>query len=186
MRVNTPAAAQTSSMPETDGTAPETSDGWTKTEAPMIVPTTIAVARVRPIACRRPLGGIEGGRSWPFGGRGSPRGLNHVPVGLDASVDERLHLLGDRREHGPRSRPGRARLTRHGGEVEHVANERARGVHRERRDITEELLPVVALEEVLLHVRRVERGHRCPVVSHVLPDRANGLVAGKVAHERDD
>src|SRR3954449_7073456 len=119
MSVNTPAAAQTSSMPETDGTAPDTSDGWTKIEAPMIVPTTIAVARVRPIACRRPLGGVEEVRLWPFGRRGSTRGLNHVPVRLDAPLGERLHLLDDRREHGPRSRPGRARLTRHGGEVEH-------------------------------------------------------------------
>ena len=69
MSVNTPAAAQTSSMPDTDGTAPDTSDGWTKIEAPMIVPTTIAVARVRPIACRRPPGGVEEVRLWPFGRR---------------------------------------------------------------------------------------------------------------------
>src|SRR6478672_1813557 len=111
MSVNTPAAAQTSSMPDGDGTAPDTSDGWTKIDAPMIVPTTIAVARVRPIACRRPVGGVEGGRSRPVRRRGSTRRLNHVPVRLDAAVGERLHLLGDRREHGPRSRPGRARLT---------------------------------------------------------------------------
>src|SRR3569832_788094 len=167
MRVNTPAAAQTSNMPETDGTAPETSDGWTKIEAPMIVPTTIAVARVRPIACRRPLGGVEGVRSWPFGRRRSARGLNDVPVRLDAPLGERLHLLGDRREHGARSRPGRSRLTRHRGEVEHRANERARRGDRERRDVAEELLPVVALEEVLLHVRCVERRDRCPVVALV-------------------
>ena len=67
MSVSTPATAQTSSMPDTDGTAPDTSDGWTKIDAPMIVPTTIAVARVRPIACRRPLGGVEEVRSWRLG-----------------------------------------------------------------------------------------------------------------------
>src|SRR5215471_10361227 len=117
MSVNTPATAQTSSMPDSEGTAPDTSDGWTKIEAPMIVPTTIAVARVRPIACRRPLGGVEGVRLWPFGRRESTRRLYHVPVRLDAPLRERRHLLGNGREHRARSGPGRARLTRHRGEV---------------------------------------------------------------------
>ena len=55
--VSAPAAAHTSSMPVGDGTAPDTSDGCTKIDATMIVPITIAVARVRPMACRSPRGG---------------------------------------------------------------------------------------------------------------------------------
>src|SRR5688572_19335873 len=51
MRVRKPATAHTSSTPPVVGTAPDTSDGCTKIDAPMIVPTTIAVARAIPIAC---------------------------------------------------------------------------------------------------------------------------------------
>jgi hypothetical protein len=40
-------------MPKTDGTAPVTVDGCTKMDAPMIVPTTIAVACADPIVRRR-------------------------------------------------------------------------------------------------------------------------------------
>src|SRR5882724_9012341 len=47
--VSAPAAIHTSSMPLNDGTALLTSDGWTKIDDPTIVPTTIAVAWVRPI-----------------------------------------------------------------------------------------------------------------------------------------
>src|SRR5262245_27141714 len=47
--VSAPATTHTSSMPAKLGTARLTSDGWTKIEAPTIVPTTIAVAWVRPI-----------------------------------------------------------------------------------------------------------------------------------------
>src|SRR5262245_66307655 len=48
--VSAPAAIQTSSMPPKLGTARVTSDGCTKIEAPTIVPTTIAVAYVQPMA----------------------------------------------------------------------------------------------------------------------------------------
>src|SRR5256885_10567027 len=47
--VSAPAATQTSSMPPRLGTARLTSDGWTKIDAPTIVPTTIAVAWGSPI-----------------------------------------------------------------------------------------------------------------------------------------
>src|SRR6185503_8641144 len=48
-QVSVPAAIQTSSMPLKLGTARLTSDGWTKIDEPTMVPTTIAVACVRPI-----------------------------------------------------------------------------------------------------------------------------------------
>ena len=48
-QVSAPATIQTSSMPLNDGTALLTSDGWTKIDDPTMVPTTIAVACVRPI-----------------------------------------------------------------------------------------------------------------------------------------
>src|SRR5262245_49031154 len=48
-QVSAPAASQTNSMPANVGTALLTSEGWTKIDAPTIVPTTIAVASVRPI-----------------------------------------------------------------------------------------------------------------------------------------
>src|SRR5262245_65630787 len=47
--VSAPATIHTSSIPLKLGTARLTSDGWTKIDAPTIVPTTIAVACVRPI-----------------------------------------------------------------------------------------------------------------------------------------
>ena len=47
--VSAPAATQTSSMPAKVGTARLTSDGCTKIDEPTMVPTTIAVACVRPI-----------------------------------------------------------------------------------------------------------------------------------------
>ncbi len=47
-RVRAPATIHTASTPETEGTAPVTSEACTKIDAPMIVPTTIAVARPRP------------------------------------------------------------------------------------------------------------------------------------------
>src|SRR5215203_4801021 len=47
--VSAPAATHTSRIPAKLGTARLTSDGWTKIEEPTIVPTTIAVACVRPI-----------------------------------------------------------------------------------------------------------------------------------------
>src|ERR1700722_2948152 len=47
--VSAPAATQTSSMPANVGTARLTSDGCTKIDAPTIVPTTMAVACVRPM-----------------------------------------------------------------------------------------------------------------------------------------
>src|SRR6266568_5334038 len=46
--VRTPATIHTANTPPTDGTAPLTTDGCTKIDAPMIVPTTIDVARMRP------------------------------------------------------------------------------------------------------------------------------------------
>src|SRR5712691_6887780 len=48
-QVSAPAAIQTSSMPANVGTALLTSDGCTKIDEPTIVPTTMAVACVRPI-----------------------------------------------------------------------------------------------------------------------------------------
>src|SRR5262245_51820857 len=48
-QVSAPATTHTSSIPAKLGTARLTSDGWTKIDAPTIVPTTIAVACVRPI-----------------------------------------------------------------------------------------------------------------------------------------
>jgi hypothetical protein len=48
-RVSTPARSQTSNIPETLGTRLLISEGWTKIDAPMMIPTTIAVARRRPI-----------------------------------------------------------------------------------------------------------------------------------------
>jgi hypothetical protein len=50
MSVRIPAHVQTTSTPVVDATAPDTSDGCTKIDAPMIVPITIAVARPTPIA----------------------------------------------------------------------------------------------------------------------------------------
>src|SRR4029450_3718683 len=47
--VSAPATTHTSSMPPKLGTARLTSDGWTKIDAPTIVPTTMAVACVSPI-----------------------------------------------------------------------------------------------------------------------------------------
>jgi hypothetical protein len=43
-----PAASHASRIPPTDGICRVISDGWTKIDAPMMVPTTIAVAWVRP------------------------------------------------------------------------------------------------------------------------------------------
>src|SRR5262245_20601296 len=48
-QVSAPATIQTRSMPPKCGTARLTSDGWTKIDAPTIVPTTIAVAWTSPI-----------------------------------------------------------------------------------------------------------------------------------------
>src|SRR6185436_15762367 len=48
-QVNAPATIHTSSIPPKVGTARLTSDGWTKIDDPTMVPTTIAVACVRPI-----------------------------------------------------------------------------------------------------------------------------------------
>ena len=48
-QVSAPAAIHTSSMPPKPGTARLTSDGCAKIDAPMIVPTTIAVACGSPI-----------------------------------------------------------------------------------------------------------------------------------------
>ena len=48
-QVSAPATIQTSSIPPKLGTARLTSDGWTKIDEPTMVPTTIAVACVRPI-----------------------------------------------------------------------------------------------------------------------------------------
>src|SRR3954462_2896156 len=47
-QVSAPAAIHTRSMPLNDGTALLTSDGWTKIDEPTMVPTTMAVAWVRP------------------------------------------------------------------------------------------------------------------------------------------
>jgi hypothetical protein len=41
-------------MPFMENTRPVISEGWTKIEAPMIVPTTMAMAWGNPMACRSP------------------------------------------------------------------------------------------------------------------------------------
>jgi hypothetical protein len=48
-RVSTPASSQTSNIPEMLGTRLVISDGWTKIEAPMMMPATMAVALKRPM-----------------------------------------------------------------------------------------------------------------------------------------
>src|SRR6202035_2271649 len=48
-QVRAPAATHTRRMPAKLGTDRLTSDGWTKIEAPTMVPTTMAVACTRPI-----------------------------------------------------------------------------------------------------------------------------------------
>src|ERR1041385_3292937 len=58
--VSTPAAIQTRSAPGTLGTSRLISAGCTKTEAPMMIPTTIAVACSKPMGrCR--MGAVPGG-----------------------------------------------------------------------------------------------------------------------------
>jgi hypothetical protein len=42
--VRTPDISQTRKTPETEGTRLVISEGWTKMEAPMMIPTTMAVA----------------------------------------------------------------------------------------------------------------------------------------------
>ena len=48
-QVSAPATIHTSNMPPNVGTARLTSDGWTKIDEPTMVPTTMAVACVKPI-----------------------------------------------------------------------------------------------------------------------------------------
>src|ERR1039457_2518669 len=55
-KVKTPATTHTESTPGILGTCRLISEGWTKIEAPMMIPTTIAVA------WRRPMGRSSGGR----------------------------------------------------------------------------------------------------------------------------
>jgi hypothetical protein len=52
--VSTPAAIHTNTMPATEGIWRVISDGCTMIDAPMIVPTTIAVVCVSPSERRRP------------------------------------------------------------------------------------------------------------------------------------
>ena len=52
MRVRIPAHPHTSNAPGIEGISPVTSEGCTKIDAPIIVPTTIAVAWGRRIARR--------------------------------------------------------------------------------------------------------------------------------------
>src|ERR1035437_1640848 len=78
-QVGAPATIHTTSMPPKVGAARLTSDGWTKIDAPTMVPTTMAVACGRPMerrsAARMPLhetrlaGGIQGGRRSGFAER---------------------------------------------------------------------------------------------------------------------
>ncbi len=49
MSVRAPATAQARMTPPADGTRAVISDAWTKIDAPMIVPTTRAVADGRPM-----------------------------------------------------------------------------------------------------------------------------------------
>src|SRR5262249_22299121 len=58
-------------------------------------------------------------------------------------------------------------------------------VERERANARIVMLVRVALEEVLLNVRRVEVVRRGTVVAQISSDGPNGLVAGKITHDRD-
>jgi hypothetical protein len=49
-KVNAPEISQTRKTPGIEGTCPVISEGWTKIEAPIMMPTTMAVAWGRPIA----------------------------------------------------------------------------------------------------------------------------------------
>ncbi len=49
-KVRAPATTHTQSVPRTEGNCPVTSEAWTKMAAPMMVPTTIALAWGRPMA----------------------------------------------------------------------------------------------------------------------------------------
>jgi hypothetical protein len=69
--VSAPAASHTSSMPAKLGTARLTSDGWTKIEAPTMVPTTIATAWTRPIDRVSFACGMCGNRARTRGSRSS-------------------------------------------------------------------------------------------------------------------
>src|SRR5437764_10031889 len=91
--VSAPAAIHTSSIPLNVGTARLTSDGWTKIEDPTIVPTTMAVACVRPIerasfaVTGRMLSGLR--LRWQIDSR--LRRLVHRPNGRDrVGVGRRL------------------------------------------------------------------------------------------------
>ena len=76
----------------------------------------------------------------------------------------------------------------HGLTREERADERARRVERQRRDVVVGRAPDAVLEQILLDVGRIERRHRARRRSllELLPNGADRLVAGEVADDRDD
>src|SRR5688572_15307559 len=61
--VSAPATSQTAKIPGIDGTCAAISEGCTKIEAPMMMPTTNAVARSGPISRRSDMGAANVGRA---------------------------------------------------------------------------------------------------------------------------
>src|SRR5512145_6347 len=95
MSVRMPAQAHTSRTPVVDPTAPETSEGCTKIDAPMIVPTTIAVARPVPIA--RTGCGADGGREGDV--TSVWRGMKRPRESASGEVWRSGHVVGNRDAH---------------------------------------------------------------------------------------
>src|SRR4051794_2685549 len=159
--VSAPAAIHTSSMPLNDGTALLTSDGWTKIDDPTIVPTTIAVAWVRPIV-RVSLADTARMLS----------GVRHR--GYLATVSDTLHMGGEGRYR--RKRIGFAGalvrpIALHSREAErHPAGILRAGLDLVERDLHDELRPhvdgvVVAPDLELEELLRLPGEH---LVGHAL------------------
>src|ERR1700682_1083664 len=68
----------------------------------------------------------------------------------------------------------------------HRANERARLVERQRRNVAAEIAPDAALVQMLLDVRRIKHGHSAAVFFQVSTHRPKRLRSGEVSDERDD
>src|SRR5207247_2598405 len=67
------------------------------------------------------------------------------------------------------------------------SDECAGPVERKRRNIFPEPAPLARLlEEILFDVRKIEDGDCGVMIDEILADRANGLLTGKIAHNRYD
>src|ERR1039458_8305151 len=100
-----PAATHTERTPPTLGTCRLISEGCTKTDAPMMIPTTIAVA------CSRPIGRSKAGR---FPGAVKMRQCTtalepHSPVTRSAVVDAQMRLAFHVGAYDPYAEDGRRR-----------------------------------------------------------------------------